>query len=315
MDTVAVTDTGHLRFHDKALALAAWGIGVGVFASVGWMALEPADPRGAVSLVTADSVLLALAQTLALAAVVSGLATVLIGRKLPDAGVFAVSLGLAAVALRGATTSYLLINVAGPHADARSALAGKLAVGGLFWFLPILVAMIVAALVLRWYAGEDAGDGATSFREMSLADMPVLGGLLPEADERTKPSQGLKAMLLSFLVAAILFRLLATGSPLRSVQHGQSCFALVAAFYIGGLVAYRFFPVGSALWGCLSVPLLCLMGYIIAAMSSPPKGYNQLASVPPDIFYRALPIEYIGVGTAAAVAAFWSARRTRMVQR
>ena len=305
----AISDHKALHFRDKVLSFVAWGVGIGVLASVGWMVLEPRDPHGAVCLATADGALLTLLQVLALSAVVSGLATVLIGRKLPDAGVFAVSLGLAVAALRGATTSYLLINVAGADAAARSTLAWKLAFEGLIWFLPILVAMVVGGVVLRWSTDQNDGAESALCHDMSLADLPLLRDLLPQQQDRPAATTGLQVTLVSLVVAALLFRLFATGTPEQSVRHGQSYFALVVAFYIGGLIAYRYLPAGSALWGCLSVPLLCLLGYILAALSSPPAGYDQLASVPPGIFYRALPIEYLSVGSAAAVAAFWTTRK------
>ena len=70
--TAANTMPGHLRLQDKALSLAAWGIAVGIFGSVGWMTIQPYDPLGAVSLVTSQRAVLMLVEVLALSAVVSG---------------------------------------------------------------------------------------------------------------------------------------------------------------------------------------------------------------------------------------------------
>ncbi len=313
MQTAAMSTSAPLGFWDKTLSLAAWAIGVGLFASVGWMVLEPGDPRGAISLLTADHAVVALVETLALAAVVSALAAVLIGRKLPDAGVLAVALGMAVMTWRGGTTSYLLIHVTGSDADARSAMAWKLAFEGVVWFLPIVTAMVVGGLVRRWLGGPGSGGGGHSYPDMALSQIPGLHGLAGPAaavDLRAEALAGLKATLATLVAAAVLFRLSATGSPVRSVQHGQTYFALAIALYVGGRVAFHYFPVRTVLWGCLAVPLLCLAGYVVCAASSPPAGYSQVASVPPGSFYRALPIEYISVGTSAVVLAFWHSHRS-----
>ncbi|MHC4064455.1 MAG: hypothetical protein ACYSUI_08135 [Planctomycetota bacterium] len=313
MKTALVHSQVHLGTPDKMLSLATWALAAALFASVGWMALQPDDPHGAVSLLTPGVGWLSVLEILALSAIVSGLATVLVGRKLPDAGVFAVSLGLAVAALRGDTTTYLLITLADGDAAVRGTMAWKLAAEGSIWFLAVLTAMITAGLVMRWQPGTGDEEGSASCRAM-------WGGWLAEPEQSTDTSvgrlDGLKTTFVSLAAATIVFRLLATGSPLRSVQHGQTYFALIAAFYLGGLIAYELYPVRSAFWGCLSVPLLCLLGYFICAVSSSSGGqYSRIASVPPSSFYRALPIEYISVGTAAAVASFWSARRSALLRR
>jgi len=314
LQAIAVPQRIHLSLWGKVLSGIAWGVGVGIFVLVGWMALEPVDPRGAVALITTEGATLVVLEVLALSAIVAGLATVLVGRRLPDAGVFAVAVGLAVANLRGATSAHLLIHVAGPDTAARSALAWKLAGEGLIWCLPVVTAMVVSGLVMCWLAhdGDDAGADRASWRDGALAEIPGLKRLLPGTD-REQPAggriNGLKACGLSFIAALVLFRLFATGSPLRSVQHGQTYFALVAAFYLAGWLAYRYFPVRTPLWGCLSVPLVMLAAYVVCALGSPPRGYDQVASVPPAAFFRALPIEYIHVGTAAAIAAFWSSGR------
>ncbi len=301
----------HLRLQDKALSLAAWGIGVGVFGSVGWMAIQPFDPEGAVSLTTARHAPLMLVEVLALAAIVSGLATALIGRKLPEAGAFAVALGLAAVNLRGDSAAYLLITVTGGDAAARSALAWKLAFEGIAWSATIVVALLAAGWLMRSVTGRDRPPGDLLYEDTALAELTSLRSASGDGGSRQRPwADGLKVTALSLVVAAILFRLLATGSPWRTVRHGQSYFALVAAFYFGGIIAYRYWRVRSPLWGCLAPPVLCLVGYAYCAVAaSPQEPYRSVASVPPSAFFRALPVEYVCVGTVAAILAFWSARR------
>ena len=123
MSDVVLPDHVQLHAGDKLLSLVVWIGASALFASVGWMALQPDDPQGAVSLLTRGGSLWSVVQIAALAAVVSGLAAALVGRKLPDAGVFAVSIGLAVAVWRGEGTSHLLISVAGEGAAARSSLS------------------------------------------------------------------------------------------------------------------------------------------------------------------------------------------------
>ncbi|MFQ5491741.1 MAG: hypothetical protein ACE5GE_13565 [Phycisphaerae bacterium] len=304
---------GSIRFQDRVATWAAWGLAVGLFSTVGWMAMQPYDPLGAVSVFSADRPWLMGLELLAVSVVVSGLATALAGRRLPDAGVFAVALGLAVANLRGATSGQLLISVAGIEPAARAPLAWKLACEGCVWFLAILAAMVASGTVTRWFSTERDDDDLVSPDETAFSEASAV---LPLIDPTDKPVgrqvwvAGLTVTCVTLAGSAIIFRVLATGSPLRSVQHGQTYFAIYAAFYLSGLIAYRYWRPKTALWGCLAPPALCLLGYAYSALSSGPAGpYGQLASVPSSTFFRALPIEYVAVGTTAAMASFWSARR------
>lgn len=311
-------DPGHLRLGQRLLAWCAWGLAIGLFATVGWMVVQPYDPLGAVSIFTAQRPWLMLIEVLAISALVSALATALTGRHLPDAGVFAVALGLAVANLRGATSGQLLISVAGADAAARDGLAWKLAAEGCVWFLVIGAAMVAGGIVMRWIVSEGSDEATVSLDETAFAEASTVLPLLDPAEvpvPRHVWVTGLTVTGFTVAGSALIFRLLATGSPWRSVQHGQTYFALFAAFYISGLIAYRYWRTQSALWGCLAPPLLCLVGYVLSALSSAPAGpYSQLASVPPSSFFRALPIEYVSVGTLGAMSAFWSARRHWLLQ-
>jgi hypothetical protein len=151
--TPALDSPPRLRWFDKFILLVALAIGVALFVTVGWMALAPRDPHGAVSLVTATSPLAVILQATLLVAVAAVVATVMIGTKLPDVGVFAAALGLALASLQGNTSAYLLISVAGGDRGAERALAGKLAIESVVWFLLIVVAIAVSGAVMRWCLG------------------------------------------------------------------------------------------------------------------------------------------------------------------
>ena len=110
-----------------------------------------------------------------------------------------------------------------------------------------------------------------------------------------------------FGITLLTFRVLSGGLSTRSVQHGQSCFMVAVSVCFGSYVAYWLVPVRSALWAILSVPFLAVGGYAWARLSPSPGGLP--AGVPASAFLRVLPIQYISVGTAAAVAMFWYLHR------
>ena len=83
----------HLLFH------AAWGLGAIVFVSIGWLAMRPWDPRGAISLLTHVNPSMMMLEVLALAVATSAVATVLAGQDHPDVGGFAVGIGVVAFAV------------------------------------------------------------------------------------------------------------------------------------------------------------------------------------------------------------------------
>jgi hypothetical protein len=301
-----------LGWFDKLVTVLTWTCAVAIFATVGWMTISPNDPRGAVS-VSIGQVPAVIPQVAALAAAVAGIVTAVIGRKLPDVGTFAVAVGLAGANLQGSPSSYLLTHVVGPDAAARQGLCVALAVEGLVWFLVIVVAGVVSGAVMRWCHGRPHGEGACAdgrLASLAVADVPVLGEILcgPAAlSGRLSPRIGLLHGGVTALVALFLIRVLATGSPERTIQHGQVYFSVAAAFYLGAYAAHRAFPVRTPLWSCLAVPVVCVVGYMWTMMRAGGTGpYAQIASVPPTVFLRALPLEYISVGTAAVVALFWS---------
>ncbi len=298
-----------LRWPDKLATLATWSGAAAIFATIGWMAIGPADPHGVVQ-ITEGAWPRVFVEMVALAAVVAGLATAAVGRKLPDAGTFAVAIGLAAANLRGQSAGYLLMLVEEP--GRRRLLCLELAVEAVIWFAVLVVAMIVSGLVMRWCFGRGESDARRGARlsAMCVADMPGLHRLTGEP--RTAGGHvRLRVKLLHGLVvialALVLIRLLAAGDASRSIRQEQVYFAVVVAFFAGSWVAHRWFPVPTPLFGCLTVPIVCIIGYLWTMVRVQGQGpYAAIASVPPTVFLRALPLEYLAVGTAGVLAAFWS---------
>lgn len=271
---------------DRLLLHAAWGLSAALFLSVGWMTIQPSDPRGSVSVLACDRAGLVMVEVLALAAMTASMATVLAGRIYPDVGAFAVGIGLTLVSFRGGDMRYVLIQFRD-----QDHLCLWLIVEGLFWCVTIATAMIASAVTVRWcglhggvLSGEDGvGKGTASTRQT-----------------------GLKHLALATVLAVILIRVFAVGAIDRAISHGQACFAVAAAFYIAVGRAQAMFPVRSTFWSVCSVPLVCVIAFGLAWFSSSRPGTNvHLPVVPSSGFLRVLPITYVVTGTSAALLAYW----------
>lgn len=311
------TTTSRLRFH------AAWMTATAVFMSVGWIAMQSSDPRGPVSLLANGHPGLMMIEVLALAVVTSAVATVFAGRVYADAGVFAVGIGLTAVALRGHTSTYFLI-----QQGATPGLCLTLLAESVFWFAAIIVAMITAAAVVRWLGDPDSPDqpetlgghdhsGRHPHRDrthpvpvlayMAAPALPIVGRLFiasagpPPCDRR----HTVKHIAVAVVVALVLIRVFSAGATDRPILHGQACFAIAAGFYFAVRRAQAMFPL-TASWGsCCAVPLTCVIAFLFAAIMAGRTDAAHLPSIPPSTFLRTLPVTYVALGTAAALFARW----------
>ena len=309
--------TAPLGLIDKALSLTAWAVCAGLFLTVGWTALQPDDPLGAISLWSQQHRLIAWLQTAVLGGAVAAVGTLLIGKRLPDAGIFAAALGLAAVNLRGSPAGSLLIGY--PHAEGgwRAGLEGILVLETLLWFAVIVGAALVSGTIYRWcFQRQDAesGDAAGAptspdvWQAMALSELTASAAPAGSSSSATAPgwAQGIKQLAVTLAVAMVVLRLLSVGSTPRAVSHGQVYFAVGTAFYVGVIAGVYHFPTPSALWGCLAVPLLACIGYLVVWIGSGgASGQAQPSHIPSSMFLRALPLTYVSVGTAAVMAAFW----------
>ena len=158
---------------------------------------------------------------------------------------------------------------------------------------------------------------------LAVSDIPRFGSLLtPDAGSsttgggrymcRTNPVAGLKHTFVAGVSALAAMSILSASVTARSIQHGQSCFVVAASVCIASYIAWRLVPVRSALWSILSVLLLALGGYGWACVSHviPTAGpvVDLPAAITTSAFLRVLPLQYISVGTAAAIAMFWYVR-------
>lgn len=312
--TVTVMDRPHLSLLDRAATLSAWAVGIAMFATVGWHALAPDDPLAPVAFVGHRGALFALLEVVALAALAAGVATVIAGRKLADIGAFSVALGLAVASLRGGTTAWLLLERADGGGGTSAALALFFMFDTLVWLVVIAASFLAGAAVLRWCFDPPA---PSQVDEMDLQTMAYSGGAgydVPGVSARlfgslpgpqTPLADGLRHTLIASGVGLIVMTLVSGGLSFRSIQHGQVCFVVAASVFIGVDVAYRLVPVRSALWAVLAVGVMAITGYAWSAFRAAPPGLPP--NIPSTHFMRVLPVQFVSVGTAAAVVAFWYA--------
>lgn len=292
----ALSDPAHLTLLDKLAVWAGWAIAGAMFHTLGWMALAPSDPLGAVSLLARGGMGAMLLQAAGLAAVTAAIAAVLSGRQLAYAGPFAAALGLAVVALRGETAEYLLLSTVGsgesPAKAIAAKLAPKLALESVGWLFVILIALAVSGIVTRWCFGRPHDTQH-------------------ERTPKPRAIDGLYFTLIATAASLFAFNILTTGLDRRAIQHGQVCFVVAASVWLGCFLAHRMVAVRSVLWSILSVTLLAVVGYLWAGVRSPNPDLPP--SVPTSHFLRVLPIQFIAVGAAAAIAAYWSMLRHRAI--
>jgi hypothetical protein len=281
----------HLTFLDKLALWASWGAAAGIFLTLGWMALAPNDPLGAVSLLVHEGSLGMWMQAAGLAAVASAIATVLVGRVLPYAGPFAAAFGLAIVSIRGGTSESLII-AARTAGSGSGALAARMAMESAGWMGVMLLAFAVARAIARWCF--PAGHRVSS--------------VVPDAAPKF-PAPAFS--IFAFAAGLLAFNILGAGMATREIRHTQGCFVVGASVWLGCYVAFRIVPTLAFRWYAAAAGLLVLAGYGWASFL---RDSDQLPlSLPPSNFLRILPIQFVTVGCAAAIAAYWSHLRYGMV--
>jgi len=316
--------TVHMRMGilDKFLLLAAISIAIALFLTIGWMAIAPDDPRGAVSLIARRDSLMVILQAGLLAAVSAAIATVMVGAKLADVGAFAAAIGMALVSLQGETAAYLLINTEATGAGAPRMLAFKLATESLVWFALVVVALLVSGIVTRWcvglpaepvqsVGGQSARQPGVGMYDLAISECPVIARLLlPTRDPMVSGharGNGLRTLLVTTIAGLLIYGILVSGSSPHSIRHGQTCFAVFSAFYVGTWIARRTYPARTAFWSILAVPMALLAGYGWTVIAGAPHGrFAHLAMIPATDFLRALPLTFISVGALGTLTAQWT---------
>jgi hypothetical protein len=294
--------------------LAACLIAIALMSTVGWMVAAPADPAEAVALtVGAESawsgIIGALPALILLVAVATAIGTIVVGRDLPEAGVFAAGIGLAALALRGGSMNAMLAyHVGGPPGDAfmqqlieqREGLMIRLALDSVLWAVVMLASWLTMEIIRRWL--WPASENPTPKPSAK-----------PQAKElATWNSWG--ACGLSAVVAMLVIWLIITRSPITGIVRGQVIAAVAIGSFAGSAAGRYFFGITDSRWYVAAPLVVALVGYLLgylgAELDSPVyANYRELATTPLHNLARPLPIEYMAVGVPGALAGFWVGRR------
>jgi hypothetical protein len=273
----------HLTLLGKLSLWASWGVAAGIFLTLGWMAMAPDDPLGAVSLLTRSRPASMWLQAAALALVTAIIGTILVGRTLAFAGPFAAAVGLALVSARAGTAEALLIAARSPGGAGTRQLAMQMAFEAIAWIGVLAMTFVLGEATVRWCHPKSTGNTTI-------------------ATTANKPAFLFAAVALVFSLLA--FNILGAGMHNRDIRHTQVFFVVGASSWIGSYFAFRFVPILSMAWYFAASILLALIGYGWAAMQA--DSSDLPLSVPPSIYLRVLPVQFAAVAVAGSIAGYWS---------
>ena len=201
-----------------------------------------------------------------------------------DAGLFAAAIGLAALSSRGGPMRYVTQAAAGP---------------GVFLAIALELLVLGALLGLAWFGLW------LLYRRGRLAGDAVRDGL---ADQPHAPGERLFALLVQAAVTGVLVLLLA-----RTDEKKQVLAAVAIASFCSTLVAYAVSPVRPSVWYWAGPIAIGIVGYVVTYFSwagvplvawKTGTGGGTLAALA-----RPLPLDYASLGTAGAIAGYWTSRQ------
>jgi len=331
MEAVLTPSAAPLGLIEKTRIVAAVGAAALLLYTAGWMVAEPTDPSLAVTFVRsgrAVPAVLSLWLVLALLSVVAGIiGTVIAGRRLPEAGVFAAAIGLAALSLHGGSMEVMLANEGATTTAARQTFMEYMALDCLLWSVILAATWIAVTWAYRWVWANDMTP--------ALAN-PAAGVEAPTASPKTRsapgrepassasplvPRAGWTALIITGVVGLFVVWLTVARTPVANIHRGQTIAAVAGGLYLGALAARYFTGIAEVRWYVLAVPLVGLVAFLVGYLSSDMSWaqgtryqyYIYLATTPTHDLARPLPIEYVAVGTAAVLAGFWGGHKMEQV--
>lgn len=300
---------------EKTRVAAAIGASVLILYTMGWIAAQPSDPESAISFVRSGRAIPGIWPALTVLTIVAGIiGTVIAGPRLPEAGLFAAAIGVAGLSIRGGSMCELLANESAILPDARQAFMKAMTVDVALWSALMLATWMAVRWTYRWvWMNEgtlpESQSGAESARSKDAKMAPAAYQL------------GWGALIASVILGLFIIWMTAGRDPVSPVLRGQTIAAVAAGLYFGAMGGRYFTGVRDVRWYLLAVPavalLSCLIGYwsadMVWAQGTHYQYYSSLATTPTHDLARPLPIEFIAVGTAAALAGYWAGDKMEQV--
>lgn len=314
---------------EKARITAAIAAAVVLLYTMGWMVAGPSDPALGLTFVRGGRAIPAVWPTLAVLAVVAGiLGTVLAGPRLPEAGVFAAAVALATMSLRGGSMQVMLANEQATTEPARQAFMKAMAIDALLWSGLMLAVWLGVTWAWKWvWVNGNAPallGSQTGARTAPAPGTKPAGGPPARANQKEQAASagmGWAALVVTGVVGIFIIWMTVGRTPVANVHRGQTIAAVAAGLYLGAMAARYFIGVQDVRWYVLAVPAIALTAYLVSYLSADMSWaqgtryqyYIYLATTPTHDLARPLPIEYVAVGTAAALAGYWGGDKVEQV--
>lgn len=320
MDTTVNTplvSSSPLKFLEKVRIVLAAGVAIVLMRTIGWMVVSPMDPDMAVSFTTGERALWSAWPAMLALTVVTGLvAMVIAGPRLPESGLFAVSVGLVALALRGGSMQMVLGYYADTEEAARKALMVKMEVDLALWAAILVASWVAVAVAWRWLWVDQKVELAED------AAPPAIRGVkrIPAAEGNARSRAGWAGWAVTAVLGLFIIWVTVARTPVAMVARGQVIAAVVGGLFIAAMAA-RYFTGVDHVRGYLLAPLVVglvgyLLGYLQADMSWTREGsgaYALLATTPPHALVRPLPLEYLAAGLVGSIAGYWYGGKVEQV--
>ncbi len=295
-----------LGFLEKVRVVVACAVAVLLLWTIGWRIAEPADPQMALTLSSNWARILAVWPTLLVLTLVSaGVGTILIGRRLPEAGVLAASIGLTALALCGGSMQALLAYRTIPETASRRALMLAMGFDAILWTAALAAAWVVGVLIRRWL-WPDAS-------RVAVAPAPPVTSKGKAVAAAPQEKAGWPALAVCTVVGMLVIWSTISRTQVANIARGQVIASVGGGLFVGALAARYFTGRSDPKWYALAAPVSALLSYMLGYLSSDMEWaqgsiyqpYAYLSTTPPHDLVRALPVEYVAVGVAGALLGFW----------
>lgn len=314
-DSPEALQTPHVRFVDKLRIVAACAVAVWLMRAVGWYVIAPADPDMGLTFVLNDQPLVsAWIGILLLSLVASVLGTAISGKRLPEAGMLVGCVGLAALVARGGTMQDVLGYQAGTEEATRQKLMLRMCVDTGLWAAIFVANWLAVTAAYRWL-----------WKAPFHFQLSAGASTAPSGDAKSKTganhartgwlATGATVIAGLFLMNAALGR-----TAVSPVLRGQTIGALVLGFMLIVMAVRYFVAVHDSRWYVAAPLLVALAAYVLGYFNADMgrldvsfRPFRDLATTPPHMLARALPVEYLALGVIGAILGFWSGEKIEEV--